>query len=123
MGNLGWYQVLTSMAKKVKGPKNLVGILIGEGVLFGGIAVASSVVIKKKLDKVLAEKKHTAETAEVHTVLKTGCSNEGLSFELGDTFKVLAVDGTAALIEKNGNEQTPYYVSVKFLKSISDYNT
>ena len=36
MSNLGWYQILTSMAKKVGGPKQLVGMILGGGVLLGG---------------------------------------------------------------------------------------
>ena len=42
-------------------------------------------------------------------------------FSVDDTFKVLEIDGDAALIEKIGDENNPYFVSGCFLESISDY--
>lgn len=36
MSDLGRYQLLTTMAKKVGGPKRLIAILVGGGALFGG---------------------------------------------------------------------------------------
>ncbi len=41
MSNLGWYQILTTLAKKDGGPKQLIGLLIGSGALLGGGAVAT----------------------------------------------------------------------------------
>ena len=40
MSNLGLYQVLTTVAKKVGGPGVLVGILIGFGAVIGAGAVS-----------------------------------------------------------------------------------
>lgn len=120
MGNLGWYQIMTSTAKKVGGPLKLGGLLVGVGILLGGGLVAGGSAIKKKVSNALVEKKKIAETAIIHTVLKEGISNEGLSFEVGDTFKILEVDGDAALIERIGDNNNPYFVSRRFLSSISD---
>lgn len=121
MSNLGWYQILTSMAKKVGGPKNLIGIFVGSGVIIGGVAVCGAVcggnAIKRSLDK----KKQIRESAIIYTVDKEGKSNEGLLFEVGDRFKVLERDGDACLIEIEGNNNNPYFVSGIFLSSISDY--
>ena len=36
-------------------------------------------------------------------------------------FKVLERDGDAALIEIMNDENNPYFISAKFLSSISDY--
>ena len=44
-----------------------------------------------------------------------------LHFKVGDQFKVLDVDGDAGLIEIIGDNNSPYFVSLKFLSSISDY--
>ena len=44
-----------------------------------------------------------------------------LLLSVDDTFKVLEIDGDAALIEKIGDENNPYYVSARFLRGISDY--
>lgn len=121
MSNLGWYQILTTMAKKVGGPRKLVGLLVGGGAVAGAGAMAGGVAIKNKVAKKLDEKKREAEAAIIHTVTTEGQSNEGLLFKIGDQFKVLEVDGDAALIEKLGDSNNPYFVSADFLKSISDY--
>ncbi len=49
MSNLGWYQILTTMAKKVGGPKILIALLAGGGALLGGGAVAGGNAIKKEV--------------------------------------------------------------------------
>ena len=121
MGNLGWYQIMTTVAKRVGGPLKLAGLLVGGGALAGGGAVAGGVAIKKKVDSALDKKKQEAEAAVVHTVTTTGQSNEGLLFKEGEQFRVLETDGDAILIDRIGDANSPYFVSSAFLASISDY--
>ena len=123
MGNLGWYQILTTTAKKVGGPKQLIGLLIGSGAALGGAAVIVGTTIKNMVASELEKKKKTEQAAIVHTVYTEGTSNEGLNFKIGDKFKVLEIDGDAGLIEIIGDSNSPYFVSIKFLISISDYKT
>ena len=121
MSNLGWYQILTTMAKKVGGPKRLIGLLIGAGTLIGGGTVAGINKLKEIISSDINEKKQDEEATIVYTVSIEGKSNEELLFKVGDTFRVLAADGDAGLIERLGDENNPYVVSLKFLESISDY--
>ena len=121
MSNLGLYQVLTSMAKKVGGPGQLIGIMIGGGAILGGGAVAAGFSFKKKANDELEKKRQEAEAAVIYTVNAEGKSNEGLLFKVGDTFRILETDGDAGLIEKIGCDNNPYFVSLKFLSTISDY--
>jgi len=121
MSNLGWYQIMTTMAKKVGGPKNLIALIAGGGAIVGGGAMVIGNAIKKKVTLELEKKRHDEAIAKVYTVRKEGKSNEGLLFFKGDTFKVLEIDGDAGLIEKIGDDNNPYFVSRKFLSSISDY--
>ena len=121
MGNLGGYQLLTTAAKFVGGPEILVGLLFGAGAVAGGLAVAGGGAIKKNASKAAEEKRRKEESAVVHTVHTEGESNEGLLFEVGDKFRVLNSDGDAGLIEKIGDENNPYFVSLRFLEKISDY--
>lgn len=121
MGNLGWYQVMTTSAKRVGGPVNLLGIILGFGAIAGGGAVMGGMAIKKRISKVLEEKKKEEESAKIYEVMDDGKSNEGLAFAKEDKFKVLEVDGNIALIEKIGNANNPYVVALSFLKTISDY--
>lgn len=121
MGNLGWYQVMTTLAKKTGGPLKLAALIFGGGALAGGGAVAGGLAIKKKVTGELEKKKREEESARVYEVTTDGKSNEGLVFVKGDKFKVLEVDGDAALIEKIGDDNNPYFVAVSFLEKISDY--
>lgn len=68
MSNLGWYQILTTMAKKVGGPKNLIALLAGGGALLGGGAVAGGNAIKKKVSSELEKKRQAEMRAKVYTV-------------------------------------------------------
>lgn len=117
MSNLGWYQIMTTVAKKVGGPLNLAGIFVGSGVLIG---VGGSA-IKNKIVKELDKKMRRAKAAVIYTVRMESKSKEGLSFKVGERFKVLEKDGDAALIEKLGETNNPYFVSAEFLRFISDY--
>lgn len=122
MSNLGWYQVITTIAKKVGGPKNLLLLVAGGGAVLGSGATAGVVAIKNKVTDELEKKKQIEASAVVYTVNKEKTSNEGLLFKLGDQFKLLEKDGDAGLIERIGDNNNPYFVSLKFLSSISDYN-
>ena len=121
MSNLGWYQIITSLSKKVGGPIHFMGILIGGGALLGAGILAGGNTIKKKVTDVLNKKKQAEEAAIVYTVSTEGRSNEGLLFRIGETFKILDSDGDVGLIVKLEDENNPYFVSLKFLETISDY--
>ena len=122
MSNLGGYQWLTTTAKKVGGPINLMLITASTG---AAIYKGSEVVIKKSIKAV--KKKYDDKKLKMefnikqYTVKTFGVSNEGLEFKVGEQFKVLESDGKAVLIEKIGDTNNPYFVSVELLKEISDY--
>lgn len=121
MSNLGWYQIMTTVAKKVGGPKNLFLLTIGGGALLGSSATAGVVAIINKFSDELEKKKQRVDAAVVYTVKTEKTSNEGLLFKVGDKFKVIERDGDAGLIERLGDDNNPYFVSIKFLTTISDY--
>lgn len=120
MSNLGGYQRLTTIVKKVGGPTNLVLLIAGSGAVVykgGEILVRKAI---KNVNKLYAE--NTSEiSSQIYIVNKQGVSNENLVFELGDRFKVLEFDGDAILIEKIGDSNNPYVVSSEFLENISNY--
>ena len=121
MGNLGWYQLMTTAAKKVGGPKRLFALILGGGAALGGGAVIGCGAIKSKIAQELNKKKQEEAASVVYTVRCEGNSNEGLLFEVGEQFKILETDGDAGLIEKLGDANSPYFVSLRFLQSISNY--
>ena len=120
MSNLGAYQWFTTVAKKVGGPINLLLISAGAGAT---VYKSSELLIKKgvKVIKAKVDRKKSKEDIKQYVVKTAGTSNEGLKFEVGEKFNVLAADGIAILIEKIGDENNPYFVSEEFLKKISNY--
>lgn len=121
MGNLGAYQVMTTVAKKVGGP-----VKLAAGVAVGGYVVIRTAegVIKtgiKKVKKHKETKEIALNTSKLYTVHEYGESNEGLIFNIIDTYRVLEKDGDTVLIEKIGDANNPYCVSEELLRKISDY--
>lgn len=117
MSNLGWYQVMTTLAKKVGGPRNLFFLTLGAG---GALYKCGEVAVKKTYKKVksLNEKE---ETAKIYNVTVNGKGGKDLVMNCGDTYKILESDGESILIEKIGDSNNPYFVSADFLRTVSDY--
>ena len=119
--NLGQYQEITTLAKDVGGPSNLIKLIFTAGGVTGSIATVvvfcGGAYIYKKHNK----RKQLSDAAIIYTINAEGSSNEGLLFNVGDQFRVLEKDGDAALIEKLEDDNNPYFVSASFLRSISDY--
>lgn len=119
MSNLGWYQTMTTAAKKVGGPIQLsflVGILgygLGKTIEIGG----------KEILKRISKKSKKVSGTNIYVVQCDGQSNEGLHVKIGDSIKVLEIDNDAVLIEKKGDTDNPYFVSADFLRSISDFDS
>lgn len=126
MSNLGGYQMLTTLAKKVGGPGKLVALIAGGGAIAGGLAVKGGEVIVKRGKKAVAKHKRDIQKLQesaqtIYTIKKEDESNEGLKLKEGDRFRVLESDENAILIELIGNENNPYFVDADLLKTISDF--
>lgn len=115
MSNLGGYQTLTTLAKKVGGPRNLAIIAIVGGYV---IIRTTEGVVKKIISKAKTDNK---SQERILVVTADGTDEQGLNFCIGDKYKVLASDGDAVLIEKMKDSNNPYFVSAVFLRSISNY--
>ena len=115
MSNLGGYQLLTTFAKKVGGPRKLVAIIAGGGVIIGGLGVKGGERLLKKI------KIRGNNSDFVYTIVHDAKSNEGVFFKRGDKYRVLETDEDAVLIELLESENNPYFVSGCFLENISNY--
>lgn len=121
MSNLGAYQTMTTLAKKVGGP-----VKLGLAIAVGGYAVirTGESVCKlgiKKIRNHSGNKKCAIENAKIYSVTETRASNEGVVFRKGDTYRILERDGESVMVELIGNENNPYFVSADFLSSISEF--
>jgi len=122
MSNLGWYQTIVELSSKVGGPKNLLCITGLGGAVIGAGSYAGGEAAVKKIKTILAAKAKT--NIQKHTnyvVTIPGESNEGIAFEIGDIIRVLAEDGDVVLIEKNGDENTPYFISKELLTYMTNH--
>ena len=116
MSNLGGYQLLTTFAKKVGGPRNLVALIAGGGAIIGGLAVKGG----ERLWNKVKSKENKSDA--VYTIMRDAKSNEGVFLRQGDKYRVLETDEDAVLIDLIKNENNPYFVSRYLLENISNYN-
>lgn len=116
MSNLGLYQVMTTVAKKVGGPAILgLGTLaIGAGLGVGGDEGVRGLREKRKarISKAILE-----NGTELNITGKYKDKHK-LILEPGDTVRVLESDGESILIEKIGDKNNPYFIGWNDLKKI-----
>lgn len=118
MGNLGDYQRVVEIAKKVGGPRILAAIVAAGGFVLG---VAGTKVVDKASKGAKRKKRATSgATEELFDVTSDGESG-GLKLRAGDKYRVLAQDRDSILIEVLNNANNPHFVSRDFLQSVSDF--
>lgn len=122
MSNLGLYQTLTTIAKKVGGPGRLV-LLIGVG---GYAVLRPAEAGAKKIIKMVKNNSNAKSTdlqneSVVCTVTTAASIDKGVKVNIGDKIKVCAIDKDAVMIEILGNENNPYFIDLNLLKAITDY--
>lgn len=113
------YQLITTIAKKVGGPRVLLLVVAAGGALAlkaGEVMVATGMSMKRTFDARAEE----AAKSRVYRVAENADAGGGLTLRAGDEFRVLARDDDAILIEVVGSEENPWYVSAALLVSISD---
>jgi outer membrane murein-binding lipoprotein Lpp len=133
MSNLGGYQVITTLIKRVGGPENAMKLAAAAGGLLlvaGGAAHAgiqkATPALKNKTEQLFEKWRGRAlaidQLAEsVYTITAEAESDQGVSFNVGDTFRVLERDADAVLIEVVGNDDNPWVISADLLAGISDF--
>ena len=122
MSNLGGYQVMTTLAKKLGGPKNLAILTMGGGyLLFRGVETVAKKGVKTVKARYNKHKTEKSYTNVIFEVTSEGTDKNGLIFNIGDKYKVLELDDNVILIEKVGDLNNPYVVSADFLCTISDF--
>ncbi|SPC38243.1 hypothetical protein [Latilactobacillus fuchuensis] len=122
MSNLGWYQLLTTIAKKVGGPKVLIGLLLAGGYGIGRVTEASGKKIVKIIKKTDSkEESLLKKKLKKYTFTTSGKGDIGLEFNKDELFVVVVTHGASVLIEKERDTNNPYFVDVKWLETVSNY--
>lgn len=122
MSNLGTYQLMTTLAKKVGGPKKLLLIVAATGwiVLRSGEASAKAIVSKfRNTPHTSSDYQHFGETFAVTATTELV---EGLILNEGSTFHVLERDQDSVLIAVSDDKNNPYFVSAEKISKISNYS-
>lgn len=117
MGNLGGYQTFTTIAKKAGGPERLVtAIAVGWYVL-----VRSGEAVVKRTARAIKERGAPCATKDQVFRATSDGDDRDLRIRVGDEYRVLGCDGDAILIEVLDDPGSPYFVSGKFLRSVSNF--
>lgn len=121
MSNLGLYQGMVVLAKKVGGP-----LALGAIVAFGGWALgrggeAGGKGIARAVRNARQSKSEVVEVAPIFTVSAEAECGGGLFLHPGEKFRVLERDGDSVLIDLIGDKNSPYMVSGAKLASVSDF--
>lgn len=122
MSNLGDYQRLTTVAKKVGGPKILVASLMGIGVISEIVISNGARYVKNKL------KNNNNKFTEIHSIvlyriIKDVEIDDAIKLKKGDLYRILENDGDVELIEIIGDKNNPYILSKTLLKEVSEMIT
>ena len=118
MSNLGMYQIFTTIAKKVGGPAVLTGILMASGyVVLRSVEAGGKQVIKLVKEKV----NKPTEINTIYSFVVSGVGDNNLKFGENDKFIVAATHGDVVLIEKQNDNNNPYFVSLAWLMKVSNY--
>ena len=122
MSNLGTYQMMTTLAKKVGGPKVLACGLAVLGWAVGRSGEAGAKAIVNKFRNAPHTSSDYQHLGEVFAVTDTTELAGGLVLNEGSTFHVLERDQDSVLIAVPGDKNTPYFVSAEKLSKISNYS-
>lgn len=117
MGNLGAYQAMTTLAKKVGGPKNLAAITLAVGYL----AIRPAEAGVKRVVAAIRQRDTPCPTKGRTFLVTADGEYAGLAVTASDQFEVLECDGDAILIALLGREGNPYFVPAEFLSSVSSF--
>ena len=118
MSNLGAYQTMTTLAKRFGGPYGLGATVLALGYVGGKLI---EVPIRAAIQHIRSKKK-TDQPDKMIAVTSAGSDDSGMTLSKGDTYRILYEDSDMVLVEKIGDENSPYMVSPDFLRRVSNYN-
>lgn len=117
MGNLGMYQWMTFVSKKVGGPKNFM-LLVALG---GYATLRTAEWAGKTAFKAIKGKDMDGRIYTVKSSYAIGGDDKGCcEFVAGDQYRILETDGDAVLIEKIGDSNNPYFADKRLLEEITE---
>ncbi len=108
---------MTTVSKKVGGPKALVGFTMTGGYILFRAAEEGV----KRGAKSIKERRAPCPTLGMVFQVTTDGDDTGVQVRVGDEYRVLESDGEAILIEVLDDPNSPCFVSSSFLRSVSEF--
>lgn len=121
MSNLGGYQTIVQLSKKVGGPGKLGLIVFGAGYLVLRPTETLARSLYKKAKNGLQRETTPLDRSDIYTVSAEADSGNGLLLAPGDKFSEVGRDKETVIINVEGHESNPHVVSALLLSQISDY--
>ena len=118
------YQLLTTVAGKIGGPRVLIlAVAAGGALIYKGSEVGVKAVVRtrRSIKQALNARAEAAAMSRVYCVAENADAGGGLTLRAGDEFRVLARDDDAILIEVVSSTKNPWYVSSDLLAAVSDF--
>lgn len=113
---------MTTLAKKVGGPRNLfILTFVGGGITCKIVEKGAKGVIAKVKNASIKGNPPQEQIDTIYVVSMNYSEENGINLSAGDEFRILASDEDAILIEVLGDENNPYFVSEEVLSMISNY--
>lgn len=112
---------MTSLAKKVGGPKALAGLTIAGGYVVGRLTEAGAKTLFRASRSGAKEEAKDPGQGRVFDVISAGEDDHGLKLRVGDQYRVLERDEEAILIEVLEAQDNPHFTSASFLASVSSF--
>ena len=117
MSNLGWYQWMTTTAKKAGGPVPFMLGIAGLGYVAIRPLEAGAKKAYKSICKHIKTNSRKVESP-IQTVLEYGASGNEVQFNVGDKIRILETVDGGVLVEKIGDSNNPYVISNELLQKI-----
>lgn len=121
MGNLGSYQTMVILAKKVGGPRRLAIIIAAAGgILMCGVEAGGKAVWTRAKDRSGSRAINPPEETTFTVSVDTDCGPD-LALHAGDKIRVLERAGDAMLVEIINDDHNPHVMAIDILTQISDF--
>lgn len=123
MGNLGLYQTVVAVMKRVPGgPKVAIPAFFTAGyVVIRSGEAALKKVVRMSRDGFKRRNMPRDDEGQAFTVTSDADAGGGLVLRTGESYRVLERDGDSALIEISDRDDNPFVVSADLLCAVSDY--
>ncbi|PRZ40900.1 hypothetical protein CLV47_11365 [Antricoccus suffuscus] len=120
-GNLGGYQVLVTVVKKLGGPATATAAVATALVAVGSTGTLGAQKIIQRLKGDRRSQSQASNEPSWIEVVDHVANDNGITLEVGARFRVIATTDDTVVIEIEGHKDNPHVVAGDYLASISAF--